>query len=764
MNKIKIIFLLAIGLATPAYSQLDNMIGKTKAQLSQIVTGQTVPNKTWFESQIFQRFVELTNAFQGRTVNPADFSSLAAAIDTANARNVPLVVNSCVTLSATDTVEALFIDYNGCVTINAGVTLNVSRYFDAVPDSAFTYANSTTSQVVFFPGTVDRVFTEWWGARNDSTVDCGVPFKRAFDAAPSGTTVQLLGVTTNLSGSKGYIINTTVRVPSRKNIVLEGNGTVIFSSAADTVFLIQNGSQASIPSYAVSPTTIQPRHVFNNIRFKRITGSTGSGVAIALINSTGQTFNNIDVADYNNAFVFHNISDGWCENNEIFNSRIAACDTGILYMRSLSGNNSMATNSLRKVTITRFTDADVINQDQSQAVGIFADTGTNLYRNVWDQVVIFPKDSVTCVSIDGKAEDLSGTINFEYIGDTATTRMRGFHFGANSSELRFNLHMNLTGRVYFPTGLMFYSQIAGNFGYSGITTTFDGNHNHGIETVVDSSKFTTIYSIVSNNNRLTKSTIGDSARIFYANVNNSADGKLDLRARRNKTVEFRSLTDNVYSSATANSIGGSALPLQPVRLLDIGGRRTADDSTLLDVRNTTDLLFGSDGSAADLADGGYYDVLATFAGGIAGQQLFVNFADDSVVVANLSGASGSGRIFLIGNRTQKMPKGTKSLFYFESESGGVFAREVFRSLPIDSVAWNPGNLASGAVDSVDVTYIGAMVGDPVVVGFAGITSTTADFDLNAYVVASDTIRVFLRNNNAGAYNPPSAKLRFKIIH
>jgi hypothetical protein len=224
------------------------------------------------------------------------------------------------------------------------------------------------------------------------------------------------------------------------------------------------------------------------------------------------------------------------------------------------------------------------------------------------------------------------------------------------------------------------------------------------------------------------------------------------------------LADGVFSSATANSVGGSTLPLQPVRLLDIGGRRTVNDSTTIDVRNTTDLLYGSDGSAADLAAGGIVDQLTTFTGGIAGQQLLVNFADDSSSMANLSGSSGSGRLFLLGNRDQRVPKGTKSMFFFETESGGVFAREVFRSIPIDSTTWNPGNLASGAVDSVDVTYIGAMVGDPVVVGFSGITSTTADFDLRGHVVASNTIRFFLRNRNAGAYNPPSGKLRYKIVN
>lgn len=699
----KYIVLLLLCFPVLSYSQVTTLIGKTANQLSGSVQDLVTELDAAYFNGFGQNDLYLRNAILERGISVSDYSTLAAAINAAESDSNFVVVAAASTITATDTVRAhagLIFTGGGDsrVTISSGVTLYVNGAFWAPPNRRVFYGAGT---VIFGPGVLSKVYPEWWGAKADSTTDSGTAFKSAYTAAPTGAKIELLSGGRTLSATKGYIINTTVRVPSDKNTVLEGNGAVIYSSATDTVFLIQNGSQTSLPSYAINPTTSQPRHVFNGIRFKRITGYTGLGVAIALINSTGQAFNDIDVADYNNAFVFHNISDGWCENNEIFNSRIAGCDTAISYMLSQSGNNSMATNSLRKVTITRFTDSDVINQGAGQAVGIFSDTGTNLYRNVWDQVVIFPKDSVTCVNIDGKAEDLTGTINFEYIGSTPTSRMRGFHFGANSSELRFKLHMNLTGRIYFPTGLIFYSQIPGSFGYSGITTTFDGNHNHGPEVVVDSSKFTPIYSIVRNNNRITKSTPGDSARIFFANVNNSADGKLDLRARRNAPIEIRSLTDNVYSAATANSLRGSALPLQPVGLLDIGGNRsltwtnpgTASDSSTVDVRNTTHLILTSSGSVQR-------DTLTAFKGGIAGHTLTVNFASDSIVVMNLSGASGSGRLFLLDNTNIWAQSGMKSVFKCESESGGVYWREISRTSE-----YSKTTDYTSTVDSIDVSQV-----------------------------------------------------------
>lgn len=700
----KYIVLLLLCFPVLSYSQVTTLIGKTANQLSGSVQDLVTELDAAYFNGFGQNDLYLRNAILERGISVSDYSTLAAAINAAESDSNFVVVAAASTITATDTVRAhagLIFTGGGDsrVTISSGVTLYVNGAFWAPPNRRVFYGAGT---VIFGPGVLSKVYPEWWGAKADSTTDSGTAFKSAYTAAPTGAKIELLSGGRTLSATKGYIINTTVRVPSDKNTVLEGNGAVIYSSATDTVFLIQNGSQTSLPSYAINPTTSQPRHVFNGIRFKRITGYTGLGVAIALINSTGQTFNDIDVADYNNAFVFHNISSGWCENNEIFNSRIAGCDTAISYMLSQSGNNSMATNSLRKVTITRFTDSDVINQGAGQAVGIYSDTGTNLYRNVWDQVTIFPKDSVTCVNIDGKAEDLTGTINFEYIGSTPTSRMRGFHFGANSSELRFKLHMNLTGRIYFPVGGMFYSEIPGSYGYSGITTSFSGGNNHGNEVVVDSSKFTTIFGIVRNNSRLNKNTQGDSARIFFANVNNSGAGKLDLRARRNAPVEFRSITDNVYSAPTANTLRNSALPLQPVGLLDIGGNRsltwtnpgTANDSSTIDVRNTTHLILASSGSVQR-------DTLTAFKGGIAGHTLTVNFASDSIVVLNLSGASGSGRLFLLDNINIWAQSGMKSVFKCESESGGVFWRELSRTSEYSKTE----NYSSTTVDSIDVAQV-----------------------------------------------------------
>jgi len=80
MKKIIFAFLL---IALPSYAQLDNTIGKTKAQLSQIINGVTQPNKTWFENQIFQRLVEYNNAFIDRGVSSEDYATMLSLVTAA---------------------------------------------------------------------------------------------------------------------------------------------------------------------------------------------------------------------------------------------------------------------------------------------------------------------------------------------------------------------------------------------------------------------------------------------------------------------------------------------------------------------------------------------------------------------------------------------------------------------------------------------------------------------------------------------------------
>lgn len=703
----KLLFLLVCCCMTStgvAQDHLKNLRNKTARQIANAPKG-TFMDSTFFNVRIGDLGRNIVAAIEERALTPYDVptGTLQAAKDTAVATNVPLLVPwnftaASLTFSAKD--SSLLIIVDGVVNITASDTIPAGAFVQMRARGKFIVASgqnlmidgefdSPTSRRRFYgAGTVTlgdqavrEVLANWFGATNaDSTLDNGPYIQRAIDASPSGSVVRLLAGRRSVQNS-GYLVNTTIRFPMTRNITLRGEGTNVFSSVADTIIVLRNGSADPLPAGAIDPPNQQPRHRIEGIRFKRQAGaSTPSGVAIALVNTTGAAIVNCDFYQFKVGVSHWNTAGGWCEKNELLNLRIAAADTGIIYRKTGTGNLSMATNTLRQVTITAF--------NSSGGVGVYYGPGTNPYRNVYDQLLIFPRDTVKSIYYAGKAEDIIGNAHIEYIGDTERNEMYGIYFASTATEARFRLHLNVTGRAYFNPNKVIYSEMAGSFSYTGITLSFDGNQNHGLEWPVDSSKFTPLFSFI-DASRLGVTNPNDSSRLLYGQANNSQDGKIDIRGRRNHTIDLRALRDDVSSSLTHETVDGSQLPLQPVRALFRQTSRTVDDSTTIDVRLATHLIIGSDLNAE-------YN-LTSFTGGIAGQVVTVTWASNFTNLRNLSGASGSGRIWRIDNVNGLMQQGMKSYFICESESGGVYWREMYRT------GENLKTLDyAGTVDSVDV--------------------------------------------------------------
>lgn len=699
---------------------LQNIRNKTAGRIANSANGTRV-DSTFMISRLGTPIRDLAAAIESRSITPFDLSgtNLIATKDTAVSRSRVLLVPknytastltfknqdsalvmvnyTTINITASDTIPVgaeIFMEGKGRFQISSGVTLYIAGRFNASRARRF-YGGGV---VRFGNGAVEKTYPEWFGASNDSTTtisDSGPAIQLAVNATPNAGVVSLASDGRTLQSPKGYVINTTVRIPSERSITIEGNGATIYSSASDTVFLIQNGSQTTIPSYAISPTRNQPKHLIEGIRFKRIASATGTGTAIALRNSTFQTLRDIEVYDYNNALSFINIDSGWCEFNTAENWRVSGVDTCVIFRRmpgGSGGTSSFASNKLSHFTMTGFTDSDVINAGVGRAIGIWTGGSTSIYRNVWDQVILFPKDSVTCVLINGEADAVSGTINFEYIGSTEQSTMRGFHFGAAATELKFNLFACITGRRYFSGSNLVYSEATDSFGHTGIKFfTAGSNQNHGPTIWADSSKFTPLFS-VGNAARTGMVSPGDTAYSIFGNLNNSGRNKIDIRGRRHRVIELRSMADGVYSSATANTLRGSALPLQPVGLLDVGGSRTVNDSTTIDVRNSTHMIVADNNSTVDS--------LTAFKGGIAGQTLTVTFSSSKTRLANLIGGTGSGRLFLLENDHIISQSGMKSYFKCETETGGVFWREMWRS-----AEYGKTTDYTSTVDSIDVSQV-----------------------------------------------------------
>lgn len=78
-----------------------------------------------------------------------------------------------------------------------------------------------------------------------------------------------------------------------------------------------------------------------------------------------------------------------------------------------------------------------------------------------------------------------------------------------------------------------------------------------------------------------------------------------------------------------------------------------------------------------------------------------------------------------------------------------------------TATWNPASIANGANDSTTVTVTGATVGQPAFAGFSSVT--TSGWIISAFVTATDTVTVTLRNTTGGAVDLASGTVTAKVF-
>jgi len=78
----------------------------------------------------------------------------------------------------------------------------------------------------------------------------------------------------------------------------------------------------------------------------------------------------------------------------------------------------------------------------------------------------------------------------------------------------------------------------------------------------------------------------------------------------------------------------------------------------------------------------------------------------------------------------------------------------------NSAAWDPGNIAVGAMEGKDVALVGARLGDVVIASFS---LDIVDLTLTATVTAADTVTCVLANNTAGAVNLANGTIKVRIL-
>jgi len=206
-----------------------------------------------------------------------EFPSFPSAVNFAKLDTAELVLSSRATISSSLQVPktvAVRVQQGGRFNINSGKTLRFVGVFNAGPHQVFEGSGTVT----FDSGAVRTVYPEWWGASSDSTGDNGPAIQIALNACPNGGEVYLSGT------SKGYRVATgRLRFPSSKTIHLRGDGTNIYFSGSDTLFIIGSGTATSAPRQKIS-----------GLRIVKV-GTRGQGYAIVCNNTFFQTIEDCQI-------------------------------------------------------------------------------------------------------------------------------------------------------------------------------------------------------------------------------------------------------------------------------------------------------------------------------------------------------------------------------------------------------------------------------------------------------------------------------------
>lgn len=209
--------------------QVVNTLDKTKDQLSEIISGVTVPNKQYWEDHVYQRLVEFTTAFLQRGYSARDFASLAAAINRAESDTALVVVSTNEVISATDTLHrtaALWVYKGGTINVAANKTFLIQGNFFAGNYKVF----EGSGTIKFAEGSVDFVNPCWFGAVGDSSTAANINrdgFQAALNSGVGKIKVKVPAGT--------YLLTDSLRINSNTEIIGE-NATIVSSDTNNYIF------------------------------------------------------------------------------------------------------------------------------------------------------------------------------------------------------------------------------------------------------------------------------------------------------------------------------------------------------------------------------------------------------------------------------------------------------------------------------------------------------------------------------------------------
>lgn len=768
MKRIALIVLLCASALQAQTTYLQNIRNQTKAQLSQIVAGVTIPNKAFFEDRIFQLLgVNMGASIELHGLTPYDFSNFRIGMDSSSTRGrfyiVPtdsFVVSSLTPLNyplkltgtATQRPAASSLSWppstSGSVIASSSATstvhlLNVG-YAGIDVDALTLLGNNRTNGVGFY------------GYRGDGTATTqgDYSFSNSLSLFNGGDGVRYVSPDGNLIkdvdafNNKGY----GIKITSTYGNFLDGayqsqpttNGNVgiatrVFGgrlrwNTKGGVHSFQQSGNIIIGLESISDSTVN--------YFEEGKGTTSQSAELGSTNSRTVAIGN----DFE--FVLPPASFAGT-NSRVSNLRLHNSRNGTFmnnYWGSVHTQGTYTTDSGTNTTTIQ--DTEIIQRPTNYYVGWRVDNTT---RSVTDREITASSNSGASTILT-----LASAIAAQTSGDTYKLEKnpdRGVFADSLWSWLFINnTHADVADSPF----------VAKNFAYPfflGSNVNLDPETDLDTLTATAGSTMLRYFSIAHD-----KLATGGNPQI-------TTNGELTLEVNpaygQGDSLNIRAL-DTAYGVRVE---AAGVIDLQPIVTTDATTQGDVNFHRLVsnDIYPETRWYFDADTS------GSTRRAWLSFQGA-SGQpnRITISGATDSTSIGIASATELSGNdqvarymdVLASNNRpeTNALLNNRVRFYAFQDKLWSYQDNgDTLNVTPYNANStWNPGNLTAGTSDSVTVAVTNAAVGDVVAVGHSGITTTTANLHLFGHVVSAGNVRVFVRNESGGTYDIPSGTLKIRV--
>lgn len=275
----KMLVLLFLSGSLHAQNYLINLTGQTKAQILAIVSGETVPNKTFFDDKIGQSLVDLVDASEAMGILAGSYTDLSTAMSQANTDTQMVVVHSRLNIAATarDTLKS-----NAAIFVRNGGRINVTRLFvieGKFDAGLYQVFEGNLDSIRFGSGSIKAVHPEWFG---DNGLNPAVK-------SVSGPTAPLF------LGYKTYEVSEPINLSS-----IDYQGFMIRGTATRDCIIKPSGSFSGSEVIQIHRTGADPAGQARNIILKdfRMEGDNTVTNAISLQAVQWARIENVDINNF----------------------------------------------------------------------------------------------------------------------------------------------------------------------------------------------------------------------------------------------------------------------------------------------------------------------------------------------------------------------------------------------------------------------------------------------------------------------------------